>query len=327
MPNGHIKTITVFIPTYNGEDYIAECIEALINQKLPTGYDLEILITDSGSKDNTLKIINDYKEYLTLNVIPNNEFGHGKTRQDAAQKAKGEFILFLSQDATPTSHSWVKEMVEPFFMSEKIGCVFGRQIPRPDAAPTIKREVSSVFGNFGPEDAIMVHANKSFIDSKQYNSYNYFFSDVNSAVRRSLLVGEIPFRDLKYAEDQALANDMFSKGYIKAYSSRGAVWHSNMYTFKQYYHRKFDEYTGLLESTNVEIKASKKELFLGWIKPTLKDYVFIIKDKEYSLLSKIYWFILAPIYNLNNYRGKYFAILFLNNPTKQKKHSLERRNF
>ena len=88
--------ISVFLPTYNGEKYLGECIEAILNQELPKGYDLEFLITDSGSSDNSVAIIEQYLDRVTFNQIPNKDFGHGKTRQAAARRAKGDYILFIT---------------------------------------------------------------------------------------------------------------------------------------------------------------------------------------------------------------------------------------
>src|SRR5690349_7994071 len=110
MSNSSDKFITVFIPTYNGEKYLKECIEAVLQQELPAGYKLEFLVTDSGSTDATLDVLGAFDDRLTLTQIPNSEFGHGKTRQAAALAAKGEFILFLSQDATPKHNRWIINM-------------------------------------------------------------------------------------------------------------------------------------------------------------------------------------------------------------------------
>lgn len=317
------KYISVFIPTWNGDKYIGEAIEAIINQELPAGYELELLVTDSGSTDKTLEILDLYKDCLTLLEIPNSEFGHGKTRADAAKRAKGEFILFLSQDATPAHYRWIINMLEPFLLSDKVGCVFGRQNPRGDAAATIKREVSSVFGSICAPDSIIIHRFESVIDGVQTNPINTFFSDVNSAARRELLIGEVPFRDVNYAEDQALAEDMQNKGYFKAYAPLGNVWHSNEYTVGEYYKRKFDEYIGLQESTGLQLNPSLKSLLLGWIRPTILDYKFIRHDAEYSAKSKLLWYAKSPFYNISMQRGKYDALKNVNNATQRDKRSLE----
>lgn len=319
------KYITVFIPTFNGEQYLGECIEAILHQELPAGYKLELLVIDSGSTDKTLEILDLYKKQITMLEIPNSEFSHGGTRDKAARLAKGEFVLFLSQDATPAHYRWLMNMIEPFFLSEKIGCVFGRQIPRKNAAPTIKREVSGVFNGLGPHDTIAVHRANSLVDNKKTSTINTFFSDVNSASRRELLVGEVPFQHVKYAEDQALADDMLKHGYLKAYAPQGEVWHSNEYTARQYFHRKFDEYIGLQESIGLKLKPSRRSLLLGWIRPTLEDWKFIGHDLEYTLHSKIVWFIEAPFYNIAERAGRYQALKSINNLERRKQLSLEEK--
>lgn len=326
MSKSFKKYISVFIPTYNGEKYLGECIEAIINQELPSGYELELLIIDSGSTDRTLQIIGVYDDKLTLEQIPNREFSHGGTRQRAAEMAKGEFILFLSQDATPSHYRWVINMIEPFFLDARIGCVFGRQIPRPNAAPTIKREVAGVFGSLGAIDTIVLHRHTSLVDNRATATLNTFFSDVNSAVRRNLLIGPVPFRPVKYAEDQALAEDMLKQGYLKAYAPQGSVWHSNEYTSVQYYHRKFDEFIGLQESVGLNLKASVRSFLLGWIRPTIDDWRFIRSDREYTLKSKLVWALESPFFNFASKAGQYHALKHLNNPVARAKLSLEEKN-
>ena len=301
-----MKYISVFVPVYNGEKYLPELIEAVLSQEMPKGYKLELLITDSGSIDKSAEIIKLYGDKIRFNEIPNSEYGHGKTRQRAAEKAKGEFILYLSQDATPTSTRWIIDMIEPFFVSDKVGAVFGRQIPRPTSVPTIKREVSSVFGALGAPDSLVLHREKSLVDSVSVNPLNTFFSDVNSAVRKDL-IAKIPFQDLKYAEDQALAKDIQDSGYLKAYSARGAVWHSNEYSISEFRKRKYDEYVGLINSVGYTISHPLQTALLGWIRPTVKDMIFTLKDSEYSTKRKLYYLVIAIGYNLSVVWGRYDA--------------------
>ena len=313
----------MFIPVFNGEKYLHECINMILAQQRPDGYELELLIIDSGSSDKSMEILESYGSQVSLSTIPNSEFSHGGTRSKAAHMAKGEFILFLSQDASPANDRWIINMLEPFFISPKVGCVFGRQIPRHDAAATIKREVASVFGSLGAADSIVIHRPKSLVDSVVTNPVNTFFSDVNSAARRDLLVGEVPFRNVNYAEDQALAEDMQKHGYLKVYTPLGAVWHSNEYTVREYYKRKFDEYIGLQESTGLQLNPNRRTLLLGWIRPTIADYKFIRHDNEYGFKSKLLWFIKSPFYNLALQRGKYQALKNYDDLSRRKSISLE----
>ncbi len=320
------KYISVFIPLYNGEKYLAESIDSILSQKLPVGYKLEVLLTDSGSTDDTVNIARlyqaTYPDTITFDQIPNADFGHGRTRQRAAEKAVGDYILFLTQDATPADTEWLIHMIEPFFVSNQVGCVFGRQVPRPYAIPTIKREVVSVFNQFGVADQIVLHRKGSLWDDSSVGQGNTFFSDVNSAVRKDLVL-QIPFRDVAYAEDQALANDVMDKGYIKAYAPQGAVWHSNEYTPNEFRKRKFDEYVGLHESIGYKLNLSRRSLLLGWIRPTLADWRFIGGDRNYGTLLKLKYFVLTIAYNYASKLGEYEAAAHFDNPGKRSKLSLE----
>lgn len=305
------KYISVFIPVFNGEKYLALTLDAILNQVLPTGFQLELLVTDSGSTDDSVKILKryakTYPEIIVFNEIPNSEFGHGRTRQLAAERAKGEYIAFLSQDATPYNSAWLAHLIEPLFVTDRIGLVYGKQIPRKSAAPILKREVASVFGHLGESGTITLQRTGSFISGHINDQTNNFFSDVNSATRKSLLM-KIPFRDVIYAEDQALAQDMQRAGYIKAYAPDGAVEHTNEYTSREYLHRKFDEYLGLQKSTGYIERPSYIDLALGWIGPTIKDWLFTIKDRDYSVRLKMKYILLVPIYAFNGKCGKFLAL-------------------
>ena len=63
--------ISVIIPTYNREDFIADCIESAINQDYPN---LEIIVVDNNSIDRTFEIANAYSYvYKNIKVFKNNE--------------------------------------------------------------------------------------------------------------------------------------------------------------------------------------------------------------------------------------------------------------
>ena len=51
------ETIDILIPVYNVEKYISKCLDSLLNQ---TYKNIKIIVVDDGSKDNSLKILEDY---------------------------------------------------------------------------------------------------------------------------------------------------------------------------------------------------------------------------------------------------------------------------
>lgn len=86
------------MPVYNVEEYILEALDSLICQK-SENIDLEIIIVDDGSTDNTIEIIKNYTDkYDYIELIEENNIGPGKARNIGIKKATGEYIAFLDGD-------------------------------------------------------------------------------------------------------------------------------------------------------------------------------------------------------------------------------------
>ena len=86
--------ITIIINVYNGEKYINKCIDSIINQ---TFKELEILIINDGSTDNTLKICKSYKD-KRIRIITTENLGLSLSRNIGIDNAKGEYLYFIDVD-------------------------------------------------------------------------------------------------------------------------------------------------------------------------------------------------------------------------------------
>lgn len=295
--------VTVAMPTFNGDEYLEDLIKAVFNQK--TTLSFEFLIIDSGSSDNTLDIIRKYKK-IRLHEIPNSEFGHGKTRNLAASMANGEYIVFLSQDAVPAHDGWLEAMIEPFYLTEDMFCVVGKQTPRPHADATTKREVSSVFDGLGPDHSMMIHRGHSLVSGKELPQKLTFLSDVNSAVRLSYLRDKIPYQDVKYSEDQLLGIDVLhSKKYLKAYVPDGNVMHSNEYPLSKYYNRRVDEFNALQTYLKITPETRILRLIRAVVGESYRDIRFTIKDPDFTFSEKLKNFVESPLRNIQKQRASY----------------------
>lgn len=84
--------ISVIIPIYNVENYLERCIKSVINQ---TYRDLEILLLDDGSNDNSLEICQKWKAFdERIKVIHHENCGVSETRNKGLTMMKGEFLFF-----------------------------------------------------------------------------------------------------------------------------------------------------------------------------------------------------------------------------------------
>lgn len=94
--------ISVIIPVYNCEKYIKKCIKSILNQ---TYKDLEVIIIDDGSKDNSLDICNKLmEEDCRLKVIHQENQGVSSARNKGIEIAQGEYIVFVDGD------DWVEDI-------------------------------------------------------------------------------------------------------------------------------------------------------------------------------------------------------------------------
>ena len=90
------KKISIIVPCYNVENYIDKCIESLKNQ---TYKNIEVIMINDGSKDNTLKVIkssvgNDKR----FKIIDQENCGIGHTRNKGISLATGDYIAFVDSD-------------------------------------------------------------------------------------------------------------------------------------------------------------------------------------------------------------------------------------
>ena len=89
--------VSVIVPVYNMENYLVECLDSLVNQTLEN---IEIVIVNDGSTDNSLSIINDYV-YLypdKVRAFSIENSGLGEARNYGISKAKGSYLGFVDSD-------------------------------------------------------------------------------------------------------------------------------------------------------------------------------------------------------------------------------------
>ena len=90
--------LSIIIPAYNVEKYIARCLDSLVNQDLPES-DYEILVVNDGSKDKSVEIARTYaKKYSNLKVITQINGGVGSARNKGISLSKGKYIYFIDPD-------------------------------------------------------------------------------------------------------------------------------------------------------------------------------------------------------------------------------------
>lgn len=90
------NTISVIIPIFNVEKYLGECLDSVINQ---TYKNLQIILVDDGSTDNSGKICDEYAaKDSRIVVIHQKNAGAGAAKNAGLEKATGEYLAFVDSD-------------------------------------------------------------------------------------------------------------------------------------------------------------------------------------------------------------------------------------
>jgi glycosyltransferase involved in cell wall biosynthesis len=91
--------VSILIPTLNEENYIVECIRSVLNFEVPDGYEIEIIITDGMSTDNTREFIKAEFSQYPITIIDNEEIYQANGINKAIKLSKGQFIMRLDAHA------------------------------------------------------------------------------------------------------------------------------------------------------------------------------------------------------------------------------------
>jgi rhamnosyltransferase len=207
----------------------------------------EVLVCDTGSTDTSVQLAREGGARV-FEIAPS-DFSHGGTRNLLMERARGAHVAFLTQDSEPADEYWLKRLLGGFELAADVGIVYGPYRPRPDAGPAVKLELESWFGSLSPDGTPRVERlqeGERQLPASQLIGRRGFFTDANACVARSAWE-RVPFRELPYAEDRALALDMLRAGYAKAFVPAAAVLHSHDYGTLELLRRCFDEWRGLRE--------------------------------------------------------------------------------
>lgn len=296
--------VSIVIPTKNAGPRFKEVLETILVQK--TDFQFEIICIDSGSTDETIRIIRDFPS-VKLYEIPPEDFGHGKTRNYGASQGSGEFIVFLTQDALPATYDWLEHLVQAVKKDPLCVGAFGIHYPYEDCNIFDKRDLETHFAGFGSDDTYYwITDCKRYRDDEGYRHLLCFYSDNNSCMRRSIWE-KYPYDDVDFAEDQFWARKMIELGYHKAYAAHAPVYHSHNYPLNTYFRRYFDEYKGLYNLHKYCMYESMVHVISGLIRRVYCDFKYVksLKDRI-SNGERIYW----RFYSIGRNLGRYFGAWF-----------------
>ena len=106
-----MNKVSIIIPIYNTEKYLKACLDSVLSQ---TYENLEIILIDDGSTDNSGKIIDDYaKKDHRIKVVHQKNRGQSAARNEGLKKATGDYISFIDAD-DKIKPNFIEKLLAPF---------------------------------------------------------------------------------------------------------------------------------------------------------------------------------------------------------------------
>src|SRR5512134_1966552 len=112
---------SIVIRAYNEEKYIRRLLEGIRQQTIK---DVEIILVDSGSTDDTVSIAESFGVRIVR--IPSSEFTFGRSLNLGVQKATREFIVIASAHIYPVYPDWLESLLRPF-QDDRVALTYGKQ--------------------------------------------------------------------------------------------------------------------------------------------------------------------------------------------------------
>lgn len=219
--------ISVVIPVKDGGADLRRCLQAVAEQVVDD--EVEVVVVDSGSRDDSVAVAR--AAGARVHAIAPSDFNHGATRNLAAGLARGEVLVFTSQDAYAPQPDWLARLTAPL-RDPAVGGAYGRQVAHEGASPAERFFLDFLYGPTA--------RTQRAAGAAELTMDTTLFSNVNAAMRRDVFA-RFPFvDDIVMSEDQEWSRRVLLAGYELRYVADAVVRHSHAYTMRAAFRRFFD---------------------------------------------------------------------------------------
>lgn len=214
-------SISVIIPTFNAGKRFRIALQRILEQQIALPF--ELIVVDSGSSDETLRICSEFP--VRLLQVARRSFHHSDTRNWAIAQAMGDYIVLTVQDAIPADVNWLARLVVPLTEDGRVAGAYGRQMAWPEHEQLVQRYHEVWHGD--KERVVQDLAGREIVNVPISERQRLArFDNVTSCIRRDVWE-RIPFPAVRYGEDFAWAWEVLQQGYRLIYEPDAAVWHSH----------------------------------------------------------------------------------------------------
>lgn len=197
---GDGKKVSIIVPIYQKEDYIDRAVMSLLQQTYPQ---IEILLIDDGSKDNSLHKCREWEiKQTNIRVFHHENKGVSHTRNIGIMHADGDYIMFMDSDDTLVENA-VERMVYELEKSQADACICGYSIEK---EKRLLDYIPNIFGTF---------SKAQFIEQQFKELYQkYILHNIGTKIyKRDILLNN----NIQFLDGHTVYEDIsFCLEYIKA---------------------------------------------------------------------------------------------------------------
>ena len=208
--------ISVVIRTLNEAKYLGQLLQKIEAQDIADA-DVEVVLVDSGSTDNTVEIAESYN--CRIISIAKELFTFGRSINMGCDAATGDYLVFVSGHCVPVSENWLHELVGPL-RSGEADYSYGRQIGVDDSKFSEKQLFQ-----------------KYFDDVSRIPQTGYFCNNANAAISKKVWMEHRFDEEITGLEDMELAQRLQRAGLNITYIASAPVYHIHEETWRQVLNR------------------------------------------------------------------------------------------
>lgn len=242
--------VSIVIRTLNEARHIGDLLW-MISQQRRENLEVEVVLVDSGSTDDTVEIARSYGARIT--TISKQEFSFGRSLNRGCRFATGELFILISGHCVPVDEYWLKNLCQPL-IDGTAAYSYGRQIGDDDSNFSERRIFAKYFPTVSklPQD-------------------DFFCNNANSALRRDVWE-QHPFdEELTGLEDMDLAKRLTAAGHRIGYVADATVFHHHQESWPQV-RRRFEREAVALRSIMPEVQLSQFDVLRCVVASTLGDW-------------------------------------------------------
>nr|VFJ62225.1 MAG: L-ascorbate metabolism protein UlaG, beta-lactamase superfamily [Candidatus Kentron sp. DK] len=208
--------ISLIIRTLNEATYLEELLQGIATQQTH-GLAHEVVLVDSGSTDDTLKIAE--RHGCRIHHITREEFSFGRSLNRGCEAAEGGILVMISGHCVPIDDQWLQRLCQPI-LDGAVDYAYGRQFCGQNSYFSECR----IFAKYFPENS-------------RIPQDDFFCNNANAAILRSTWENYRFDEDITGLEDMALAQRLVANGGKLAYVAEAGVLHHHNESWPQIKHR------------------------------------------------------------------------------------------